>query len=196
MGIDQTKKMLELKLDQIPHGDIFTRKFYYNQDEVYSGHVDILRYMLKNGYLTENVLDFTKTVAKLTETGGGCMYAMLDIHKDFLHECRRLYSNLDSIQSEHANRPYLVRCPYLAELDDWHESRYLETNNDKFKRVLADLKQLYEDEVDAERMIADMENIVTNRNRYWFTEMIYERIMGRDVPNFIYIAFLCFLIKH
>lgn len=157
-------KMLASKLASISCADLHTRIYDFNPLDIYSGHYHILKYMLNNGYLTKNVLDFSETVAKITETGGGCMYAILGVHTHFLREARNLYVNFDALSPEQP--PFIEKYPYLDELYKY--------NNAKMSILDPELKP---------------EEPLSLHN------LIYRRIMQRDVPNIVYFILVVALIR-
>jgi hypothetical protein len=167
----QTDKILFSKLETITDVDVYSKVYDFNVDDIYPGHYHILKYMLKNGYLTQNVLDFSKCVADITETGGGCMYAMLDVHSQFLNKIKKMYINFDTL--EETVFPFLVRCPYLEELKKY-----------KFK-VYPYLEELNEYN-ESKNLIEQPESICS---------LIYSRVMRRDVPNIVSFVLVLLIIK-
>jgi hypothetical protein len=159
-----TSKLLEYKLASISHEDIHDRIYDFDSASIYPGHYHVLKYMLNNGYLTNGVVDFSKTIADITETGGGCMYVMLDIHTKFMQEIRRLCVKLDSSCED--TPPYLVRCPYLDELQEYHTS----------------LIPVDEDE----------QHCIQHES---LPKVVYRQVMRRDIPNFVYVILVVALVK-
>ena len=133
LSVLQTDKLLNTKLDRIPTGTLFDRVYEFDVGKVYPGHLHILRYLLHNGYLTTHVLDFSETINKVTQVGGGIAYAMLGVHKTFVHECRRLCIEMDTVASNPERQPFIDRCPYLCELHAYHEKKATVVEPEKYK---------------------------------------------------------------